>query len=249
MAANNVRKLFSAEAKMLMDQGKPVAGFSESAPAFTDSVSNQDILEAIKAMSAKFAAPTGAAPNAAGNSNEKAEIERVKAEALRSEIRAMANSIRETKSEIKSMRPGAGKDDRLVTATSELDAVITATENATNSILEASEKIEELAARLQVNADNSDDRQAADEILELTIKILEACNFQDITGQRITKVTSTLQFVEDRIVSMIDIWGQEDIDMVAPSVEANQTNDAALLNGPALDGEGISQDDIDALFD
>ena len=39
------------------------------------------------------------------------------------------------------------------------------------------------------------------------IKIFEACNFQDLTGQRITKVVGTLKFIETHIVRMMEIWG------------------------------------------
>jgi len=79
--------------------------------------------------------------------------------------------------------------------------------------------------------------------------MLEACNFQDITGQRITKVVNTLKFVEERIDAMIEIWGEEDIAEVAPSVTPDSQGDSALLNGPSLNGEGIDQNDIDKLLD
>ena len=42
---------------------------------------------------------------------------------------------------------------------------------------------------------------------ERVIKIFEACNFQDLTGQRITKVVATLKFIETHIVRMMEIWG------------------------------------------
>ena len=77
----------------------------------------------------------------------------------------------------------------------------------------------------------------------------EACNFQDITGQRITKVVNTLKFVEERIDAMIEIWGEDDIAEVDPSVTPDSEGDSALLNGPALGDEGIDQNDIDKLFD
>ena len=115
--------------------------------------------------------------------------------------------------------------------------------------MDSTEKIDELAAKLQNNADNEDDRSAADEIMELTIKMIEACNFQDLTGQRITKVVGARGYVEDRINAMIEIWGEDDISEVDASVADETDNDKNLLNGPAMGGEGIAQDDIDALFD
>ena len=77
------------------------------------------------------------------------------------------------------------------------------------------------------------------------------CNFQDLTGQRITKVVSTLRFVEDRIMQMMDIWGGiETFKDIEVEQRELKEGDAALLNGPALESDidVATQDDIDALF-
>lgn len=267
MATNGTRKLFSAELKMLEAQGNGDASTIEP-PSFHGarhgsangsgnrtrggSVSNQDLLSAITALSDIIGvtddlerAETGDIPELDAEFEHDLEM----AHNLRSELRAMARSIKETKAEIKAMRVGGKGDDALLTASSELDAVVMATEEATNTILNASETIESLAAKIQLNAVNDDDRQATEDIQEQTIKMLEACNFQDITGQRITKVVNTLKFVEERIDAMIDIWGEDDIAEVDASVAPDNDSDKGLLNGPALEGEGIDQNDIDKLFD
>ena len=77
---------------------------------------------------------------------------------------------------------------------------------------------------------------------------MESCNFQDLTGQRTTKVITTLRHIEERIVAMIGIWGIEAFEEL-PVPQSENDGDEALLNGPAKAGEGISQADIDALFD
>ena len=95
------------------------------------------------------------------------------------------------------------------------------------------------------------DAELANDIQEKVLHIFEACNFQDLTGQRITKVINTLRFIEDRIIKMMDIWGGVDaIKQHAPAIIDTRVGDARLLNGPkALDDEGhASQDDIDAMF-
>ncbi len=147
------------------------------------------------------------------------------------------------------MRAGGKGDDSPLTASSGLDAVVMATEEATNTILNASETIEALAAKIQLNTANDDDRQATEDFQGQTIKILEACNFQDITGQRITKVVNILKFVEERIDAMIEIWGEDDIAEVGASVTPDTEGNKGLLDGPALEGEGTNQNDIDKLFD
>ena len=66
------------------------------------------------------------------------------------------------------------------------------------------------------------------------------------------KMQTPLKFIEERVERMMDIWGGLDgFDDVEAEERPAREGDAALLNGPALDGaEGVaSQDDIDALFD
>ncbi|MEH0071532.1 protein phosphatase CheZ [Pannonibacter sp. Pt2-lr] len=91
----------------------------------------------------------------------------------------------------------------------------------------------------------------AQDIQEKVIQIFEACNFQDLTGQRITKVINTLRFIEERIIDMMNIWGGiESFNDLEVKMRAQAEGDAALLNGPSLktDSNVASQDDIDALF-
>jgi len=215
-----------------------------------DGVSNREILAAInelKAILAPESDETDATPVDAIPEEMATELE--KAENLKTEIMALSDSIQETKAELRAMRAGNRGAEKFMTATTELDAVVEATEGATHTILEATERIDQLAEQLQLHASTPDDRAAADEILECTIKVLEACNFQDITGQRITKVVGALLYVEGRVNAMVDIWGADEIDQTDPSVADESDSDQDLLNGPALAEEGISQDDIDALFD
>ncbi len=88
-----------------------------------------------------------------------------------------------------------------------------------------------------------------DHVANEVTKIIEACSFQDITGQRITKVVNTIRFIEERILAMIEIWGAAAFADLPISQESNAEGDAGLMNGPQLANKGISQDDINALFD
>ena len=110
------------------------------------------------------------------------------------------------------------------------------------------------APRYQRTTTLSPDQQKllSEEIQERVVSIFEACNFQDLTGQRINKVMTTMKFIENHITVMMDIWGGVDaIKAHAPAIIDDREGDAKLLNGPKLDGdEGhASQNDIDALFD
>lgn len=44
--------------------------------------------------------------------------------------------------------------------------------------------------------------------------VFEAFSFQDITGQRITKVVKSVTYVEDRVNALISVWGKEEIDRI-----------------------------------
>ena len=117
------------------------------------------------------------------------------------------------------------------------------TAQATHAILESCETLDEVSGT--ITGDPATKLQAA------TTRIYEACSFQDISGQRITKVVGTLKFIETHIVRMMEIWGGlQAFKDIAPETIAPCEGDAKLLNGPKIDGEigHASQDEIDALF-
>jgi chemotaxis protein CheZ len=170
---------------------------------------------------------------------------------LKVELDSIYEAIERTKREIATLRYAGAQGKEITRVTDELGEIVTGTENATNSILASAERIDELAGNLAARLSGGD-RDFAKEVSDQVISIFEACNFQDITGQRISKVVNAMKFVEERVHQMINIWGGlesfKDIEMVE---DKNRQGDAALLNGPALASDlGVtSQDAIDALFD
>jgi chemotaxis protein CheZ len=167
---------------------------------------------------------------------------------LKDETDQIRRAINRTKQEIATLHFGAFDGEGQARATRELDAVVDGTESATQQILEAAEIIEEAANSLSASVKSEQDRALAQDIRDHVIRIFEACNFQDISSQRIAKVLATLKFIEERIAHMMDIWGGSDaLKDYAPAIgEAEQQ----LLNGPRLgDDHGhASQDDIDKMF-
>jgi chemotaxis protein CheZ len=241
------RKLFSAERQRLKAMGSVVA-----VPA-RQGQDSEEILSAIAALQNDLRGLTdavrhqsGAVPHVMTEHDAHGSSSEVKL--LRNEIRAMSLAIQQTKSEIAALRPPNTADDRLMVVTQELDAIVTATERATNSILESAERVDLLAEQVQSLGSDTTSQQLAGDIRDTVITMFEACNFQDITGQRISKVVKTLQFIEERINRMIDIWGPEAFDEIEHSQE-ELDEEAKLLNGPQLANQGVSQADIDKLFD
>ena len=89
-------------------------------------------------------------------------------------------------------------------------------------------------------------------ITDAVTNIYEACNFQDITGQRITKVVTTLQHIETELDKLVRVFGaQIDSDSLEQKRKARAAKTAAdedMLNGPSLPDQATKQDEIDALL-
>jgi chemotaxis protein CheZ len=170
---------------------------------------------------------------------------------LKAELDSIYEAISQTKHEIATLHVTGFKGKQMSRVTHELDAIVSGTADATEGILSAAEAIDHLAQQLSAKAKSTQDRGAFDDMQQQIVTIFEHCNFQDLTGQRITKVVNTLKFIEDRIVKMMDIWGGLDsFKDVEVDIIAEREGDEALLNGPKIAGEvgHASQDDIDALF-
>jgi chemotaxis protein CheZ len=170
---------------------------------------------------------------------------------LKSELDLIHDAINRTKQEIATVHVTGFEGPEMARVTNELDAIVGGTEQATESILTNAEEIDQMAATLVARLKDAQSEALVHDIQERVVKIFEACNFQDLTGQRITKVVSTLKFIETHIVRMMEIWGGiEAFKDIAPEPIAAREGDGRLLNGPKVAGEAghASQDEIDALF-
>lgn len=174
---------------------------------------------------------------------------------IQQELTAITQVVREARSDIAALKATDTGSNRIEAATGELDEIVAATERATTDILNATEKIQEIT--MSMPRDDDDLAERIDAIEAWCIEIMTACSFQDITGQRTTKVVNTLRYIEERVNTMIEIWGVERL-AVAPEQHHGEVAshrkmgdtrpDAHLLNGPQLGGPEVSQDAIDALF-
>ena len=149
--------------------------------------------------------------------------------------------------EIAALRTSEISREHIPAATDQLDAIVIATEKATNEIMDAAERMTSLASGAG--------KDLQDSIIAQATRIFEACGFQDITGQRVAKVVATLRHIERRLN-----------DLAAPAVASNGAAESAavpapiaaqppdplaearLLNGPQLPEKAAKQEDIDQLF-
>lgn len=164
---------------------------------------------------------------------------------LYAEIESLAHYIQNARAEIASLRPDEITDEHLPAAGEELEAIVGATEQATNSIMEAVEAIETVAAELPP--------EQAERITAAVTSVYEACGFQDLTGQRISKVVNALRHIENKVQALLVAFGGDALpkpERKASSKRADGKDrpDEHLMNGPQNAAEAISQDDIDALL-
>jgi len=257
------RRRFRIEEAFVGDMPSPSATDGEVGPM------HREIMTELRAIRAQMASPgvAAAGPSAAAETlgasvnreaaealalleTYRAQIEQC--EKLKVELDLIYDAINRTKREIAVLHGKSFSGEEMARVNGELGAVVGGTEEATQQILEAAESIDQAASAL--TKVNSPDQQKllSEEIQERVVSIFEACNFQDLTGQRINKVMNTMKFIENHITVMMDIWGGVDaIKAHAPPIVDEREGDAKLLNGPKLQDDvgHASQDDIDALFD
>lgn len=249
------RKMFTAELKMLGLERAPAedeaAAAAVSAAPEQAPVAGGDlalVLAEIRALRAEVAELrlSAAVPEPP---REISEIEEEN-QGFRVAIAGMIRSLARTKREIAALRHPEAEGTQIDTATNELDRIVAATETATNTILETVEQMGMVGSVLVDRyGDDADMQVLAEEIRIGTEKIMEACSFQDITGQRITKVVKAIHFIEERIRAVVEEWGAETfIDLPVENHEVRMHSQDELVHGPDSNDTGLNQDDIDALF-
>lgn len=146
--------------------------------------------------------------------------------------------IRSARDEATSQNIADIREGDIPLATDELDAIVRQAEQATHGIMDATEQIENLIGAL--------DDATQEKVLDQITLIFEACSFQDITGQRVTKVIQTLKHIEAKVSDLVRLYDGEP--SAANSPRSEKVGDEGLMNGPQLPENAANQADIDALF-
>jgi chemotaxis protein CheZ len=153
------------------------------------------------------------------------------------ELHALKDVIDALKQELHQAHP-IGIQNHIPGASNELEAIVQMTESATNTIMNACENIQNILQTVPYM-----ERHTVE--IEI-IRMVEACTFQDITGQRISKITKALSAIDARATELAEILEKN---FAAPNTAPPPAGaPISLMNGPQLPGQGISQEDIDALL-
>src|SRR5215470_2024790 len=169
----------------------------------------------------------------------------IEAEWMAHELSALNSAITRNMRELAALI-NDGNDRRMARAAGELGAAVEGMEKATQKILASAEAVDDCARALAAALSNDYHHGLAQDVQDHVVRIYEACNFQDLAGQRIGKVIALLIMIEEKLGSMIA--GNSGTD--AQSTETKPTPGTHLINGPRLDGAAghASQRDIDAIF-
>jgi chemotaxis protein CheZ len=160
--------------------------------------------------------------------------------ALLAQVEELGRTIGAAKAEIAALRVDDINDNHIPSATDELDAIVQHTAAATDAILGTCETLDKLAD--QIGGETSAVLQDA------TTKIYEACSFQDITGQRISKIVATLKAIDGKVAQMVEAFGSRDGRQSLAGPPPPQPDVDPLLNGPQLAAAAMGQSDIDQLL-
>ncbi len=164
--------------------------------------------------------------------------------ALLGEVAALGRTIATAKAEIAALRVADINTSHIPSATDELDAIVAHTARATESILETCETLDHVAAELEAESQ----RALATKLQWATTRIYEECGFQDITGQRITKVVATLKAIDAKVAQIIAAFGGDlPVPAAVPDAHLAESADVAM-HGPQLPVNAMDQTDIDRLL-
>jgi chemotaxis protein CheZ len=190
--------------------------------------------------------PQAAAENHAAR-QMRAQI--AEAQAYKAELATIYDAIGRTAADMASLEAGAKSGAQASRISRELAAIVTGTERATQAILQAAEEIDQSAHALAAALKNHE-RGLVHDIQERVVQIFEVCNFQDLTGQRVSKAVTTLRFIEEHIDRMLEIWQRVEHFQPITADSGSEDNERRFLNGPKLTGDGghSTQREIDELF-
>jgi len=209
----------------------------------TETVSAADVLDALDKLGdmMRGTASTPAEPPPAVNPE---------VTAVATELSELSRRIQQVKSEVGAIKHPLASTDRITDATTQLDTIVSDMEVATDRILEGAEQVEATLAQFVVfSGGNEEISKLSVEANGHVTRMMEACSFQDVSGQRVAKVVRLFTEIETHITTIIDYFGPEAFANVPVSDIEKSDELGVVLHGPQSGGQGISQDEIDALFD
>ncbi len=165
--------------------------------------------------------------------HEKNQYKALLPEDLYKQIEQLYDSFVSVQNEVS----GIVSNNQMTDSAAHLEDVIQSTEAATHTVLDAATAVQ------MVVESGVGIAEIQKEITQQVGKIYEACNFQDISSQRIRKVLKHLDILKNNLVTLAqNAKAYASGEVVLP----NKTD--PFLNGPQLSSVAPTQDEIDRLF-
>lgn len=154
------------------------------------------------------AAPTNAAPSGTVIAEPQNAVRQTAAEnetlqQLHLEVAELSAAIQLTRQEIRELGSQQAHNGGFAPVANELDDIYEHTEKAISDILQAAEAMQ---ASAWAAREDGTDAEVCDRLDKCAIDIYTACTFQELTGQRIAKLLSLMEFTENHVVRMLQHW-------------------------------------------
>ncbi|MDA1100412.1 MAG: hypothetical protein O2967_15655 [Proteobacteria bacterium] len=111
---------------------------------------------------------------------------------LKVQLDGLLRYIQRVRQEIAAIDRPSDDDHNFASMGEQLEAIVQATDGATNSIMEAMENNEKILDELRARITDPGQIALLDQIASNGSDVFEACSFQDITGQRINKIVKSV---------------------------------------------------------
>lgn len=142
-----------------------------------------------------------------------------------------------------------GGNDQFSSATEQLDALAGELAETADRLMTAGETIQDAADAIGARTKERATRKHLKRIRSGTGALFEACSFQDITGQRISKISRAVGAIEDGFQSVAALAGGKGALAAGKARAIDRVDGGIVLEGPQIDGPQVSQAEIDKLFD
>ena len=150
--------------------------------------------------------------------------------------------------ELAGLGTAKGKASLFRSSVEQLDALAGEIADAADQVMTAGEAIQNAADKISAKTEDDAIHSQLNKISASTGDLFEACSVQDITGQRITKITRIIDAIEASFLSLTNIAGGKGAK--AGKVKAIDRMDGGIaLEGPQVGGPAVEQSEIDKLFD
>lgn len=173
-----------------------------------------------------------------------------RAVSLETEVIKLFGLVQKLRSDLATVHVPNGETPVLESAADQIKAITEESEAATNTVMDATEEISNIATKLQREIKFAGASPIFQDILDNSQKVLEACQTHDIIEQRLSRVIRTINLVEGTLNSMVVTVGKGAVTDMETAISGIHVRDGDLeLSGPPTNGSGLSQPEIDTIFD